>query len=808
MSTFSTVSPTTTIHDVITLDREEKLTETIYNASVLKQLMEIDTTHPDYDETIHLWPSEISKIEKIFKHGKYNAKDDTLVLPQVYAQKTYERYDGGRKYLKKDRAGFQNLYKPLRILGMNGKYVSIDAVNCHPRLLYDLCAKHCGYISIELSMYINNRDRIIDELAQHYNTKRGNIKNLIIRLTNGGSHEKWRIENNITCERHHDTVIDMKKEIENIKNRYFLMFPRYEETLLAFAKHEKQHKGDTLFYSAISMYLQTEEHTVMSVMRKHLKLNYGITASALIHDAVCFHIDETNRDKFTPELLNEMKTTVKQTVGYDVEFGYENTEYTNEHKEYIQSHFKFIKNPLEIVDRDQAVPGLEYEDVKREFEKEVFKIKYAAEFGIEPTNNTSTLVRKNQKDLSIVYQELTYHGDAFFNIKTNTMERPEVDFVPRWLKDKEKRMYDAIDFLPKPLACPEYIYNTWNGFEIEKWTADEEDTESEANCDAIFQLVRVLCNHDEECYEYVMDWLAQMIQEPAIKRGTAIVFKSKQGAGKGTLVEIMRRIMGNAYVGETTNPAEDIFGSFGNAHIGKILLSLDEVKASDTNKVLGRLKNLITSERCMYNEKHAKQIEVTNCCRFMFTTNESIPISLDGKDDRRYCLIECSNEYCKKSDFWKEFYTTTVNNKAVLRAFYDFLNTRDHSGRDWMVFPNTELRNDIIQASLHPIIFFMDRFIQRGDHNSQMKFTAATLFEEYKLDCVAHGINCGGNSKAFGIKLKDVLPFDECGITKGRSKTAMFYKIDRDIMYKWLSTNDYTSYETPPSSTLMMVDDL
>jgi putative DNA primase/helicase len=290
-----------------------------------------------------------------------------------------------------------------------------------------------------------------------------------------------------------------------------------------------------------------------------------------------------------------------------------------------------------------------------------------------------------------------------------------------------------------------------------------------------------------------------MLQSPAVKPGTAVVLKSKQGAGKGTLVEIMRKIMGNAYVGESSNPVQDVFGPHGNAHIGKILLSFDEIGSGDTNKVLGRLKNLITSHRCMYNEKGVKQVEVNNCCRFLFTTNKSIPISIDGKEDRRYCLIESSNEYCKDTVFWKDFYKNVMGNENVLYGFYKTLMNRDTSERDWMLMPDTELRNDIIQASQHPIVFFVDRLIRQMETKTK-KYTSSELFSAYKDDCSGNGINFSGNCKSFGIMFKDKLPFEQCGVVKGRSRTSMFYEIDRDIMYEWLSDNNYTAFDCLPST--------
>jgi hypothetical protein len=189
-----------------------------------------------------------------------------------------------------------------------------------------------------------------------------------------------------------------------------------------------------------------------------------------------------------------------------------------------------------------------YENMKLKFEKDVFKVKYTAEFCIETDNGS--LMRLNRHNLKTAYEEL-YYMKMVFNEQTKREELVKEYFMENWFKDSYKRMYNSIDFLPTPLECPRTVYNSWKGFEIER--ANYIDREPE-NCDKILQLIKVLCNNNDDAYEYVLDWFAQMLQSPAVKPGTAVVLKSKQGAGKGTLVEIMRKIMGNAYVEEEEDP--------------------------------------------------------------------------------------------------------------------------------------------------------------------------------------------------------------------------------------------------------------
>jgi len=446
---------------------------------------------------------------------------------------------------------------------------------------------------------------------------------------------------------------------------------------------------------------------------------------------------------------------------------------------------------LADVDEEDLTPyEKQYKEKKFEFELTKFKLNNSAYFYIDTQKELIRIHWMNFK----ISEGANFLWKAIVK-KNGQEEMKEVLFVEEWFKDPTKRCYNAIEMVPPPLVCPDDVFNTWKGFKIEQLDVSNRDPES---CEEILQLVMVLCNNDLEVYEYVLDWLGQMLQSPAIKVGTALVFKSKEGAGKGTLLRIFSKIMGDNYVEETTHPMQDIFGTHGSTHINKILVSIDEVSSADTSKVLGRLKNIITSGRCIHNPKGIQQTEVDNYCRFIFTTNKSIPISIDGKDDRRFCLIESSNVHCKDTAFWCNFNTNVFNREMKLFAFYKFLMGRDTSTRDWMKMPETELRKDIIGASQHPMVFWLDRFIRKMQTQIG-KYTASELHQAYKEDSLSNNNNsCVGNARSFGIIFKDRIPFAECGIIKNKTNTSNIYKIDKNAVYNWLSTNGYTAYDTAP----------
>jgi hypothetical protein len=417
--------------------------------------------------------------------------------------------------------------------------------------------------------------------------------------------------------------------------------------------------------------------------------------------------------------------------------------------------------------------------------------------------NKNNFQSKKQGDFKISHVELGWI--RHYVTKDGVGIEKRKSFIDQWFLDPNKRKYNDYGFLPPPMKCGPNTYNIWTGFPIEDLAKDIEPKDPHR----ILELISILANYDEACVKYIIDWLAQIIQEPGRKSGTMLIFKSEQGAGKGTLFKIMEQILGE-FSGESNNPAVDIFGTHGNMHVNKLLCSLDEVKSSDTAGSLNRLKNLITSERTQYNEKFSKQVQIANHARFMISTNASIPIHIeDGDSDRRLVVIECSNEKCKDSEYWKDYYETVVEDMGVIKGFFNFLKERDISNVDWMAFPKTELRKELIGASLHPVVFWFDDFIRNEIHENT-RATAAQLHDSYERYAERKNIKMRfSNSRSFGIAISDKLikiiertEGFETGMKRTGSNGVRYIAIDRQMCFDWLKSREWTSHES-----LEVVDD-
>ena len=74
----------------------------------------------------------------------------------------------------------------------------------------------------------------------------------------------------------------------------------------------------------------------------------------------------------------------------------------------------------------------------------------------------------------------------------------------------------------------------------------KKDKEVEMKQDLEFYLnhLKILCNHESGAYDYFLKWNAQMIQRPA-EKSTCITMISDEGAGKTTIFEVNKKMIGN-----------------------------------------------------------------------------------------------------------------------------------------------------------------------------------------------------------------------------------------------------------------------
>jgi energy-coupling factor transporter ATP-binding protein EcfA2 len=300
----------------------------------------------------------------------------------------------------------------------------------------------------------------------------------------------------------------------------------------------------------------------------------------------------------------------------------------------------------------------------------------------------------------------------------------------------------------------------WRPFDMELVKEYKVKTEG---LDAIKNHLLILCGNDKSVYDYFEKWIAQMIQFPAIKT-TCPVLISKEGAGKGTLLQLLTKMLGSTKVFETTQPSRDVWGEFNGLMADAFLVNLNELSKKETIESEGRIKGLITDSTLKINNKGIAQFPIESFHRFIITTNNENPIATT-QDDRRKLIIRSSDEKCGDKEYFNKLYGY-LSDINVIKTCYEYFKSIDGMDKfNNIPLPVTEFQKDLKQLSTSPIESFMKDFVLENYYEKEpIKLHGKEIFALFNSWLKKCGLEYSCNIQAFGLRLKNL---KINGITKG-----------------------------------------
>lgn len=141
-----------------------------------------------------------------------------------------------------------------------------------------------------------------------------------------------------------------------------------------------------------------------------------------------------------------------------------------------------------------------------------------------------------------------------------------------WFKWAGKSFYkNGLGYYPDEAKLPKNVFNTFQGFGCKPIKGD---------VSLILQLIKDgLCSGDEKAYTYFIQWLAHIFQKPAQKPTIAVLMKSAEGTGKGTLFKLLKKMLNtNAH---QVNGSYQLTGRFNGVIAKRLLIFGDEVDMTD-----------------------------------------------------------------------------------------------------------------------------------------------------------------------------------------------------------------------------------
>ena len=684
----------------------------------------------DYIKFANKKKYKVNEIKEHFKQIKSYIKDHIKCkgnMKKVY--KYSESSQNGRLY---GIHSIQNLDSIIRGFLFEGITTDFDMKNAHPHILEYICRVR-NIRCPNLSEYVTNRDTIIHKLKT---IGLDDPKMEILKMLN--TEKTHRINND--CE---NILKNLRDELKTIRGRL-----KQEEDFVEQLQDAMIYKPNNVEGSFVNRILCIYENKMMNSMASYIH-QQNLEIAEYAFDGILVYgnfYDNPNMLKEMEDHLNDDFPDLNMTLTM------------KPHSKAISKEYLENLDELSELDEEHA-----YEYMKKEFEKTHAKIINKSLFIHEYNGSFSIMKRQNLLD-------------AYEHLHFKELEKDKVllkPFINYWLKDENIRSYNDMETYPPPLICPTNIYNLWLPFEMETITKWENKDIS-----IFLNHFKIMCNHEEEVFDYLIKWLAQMIQYPAVKT-TMLFFQGGEGTGKGTMFKIIKNMFGSNKYLETTNPERDVWGAFNPLMGNSFFVYLNELSKKQTYDAEHKIKALITDIDIQINIKGKDSFNTNSYHRFGGSSNDDEPMNT-SKGDRRKILISASNELKGNTCYFDDInkYVDDVN---YIKSFYEYLKSiPDMDKFHTIPRPITEYQKLLCELSITPIEAFVRDMVSNTEEQ-ELILTTKELFEKFKEYLCESKTSYDINIIKFGVRLTN-LKLEGIETIKGKLNNSK--KINVEILKK------------------------
>lgn len=695
------------------------LTFTEYpNMEVLKEVLELPFVHKE------------DKTELKAYHDRAIRGNGSISL--TYTRKSYNGTQYGRLYPdtkfngRKMMSG-QGMWRHVRTALFADKETDVDIVNCHANILQHLCRKHNIKKTPLLDAYVHDRDAFIannmsitdnDVFKYNQETKgawsKKDLAKAVVSATVCGCRDYKQFYLNKSPYK-----VRFVSEMTYISGS-IIQIPDYAKLI----EDIKVERPDSHAGSWMSFIIQSVEFPlVMSAIETFQE--QGVEVTIPIHDG--FQVRSTDV-KLIDAILQQINS--------------------NNIVKFIRKPFSTSVFDLDIEAEegeveDSAYPR-EFMNMVATFERTHAKISAMSKFIMITSDG---YIFKSKQDMITSYENMWY---------TSNDGKDRIQFIKTWLTYPEMKTYENIGMFPPGVPCPTGWFNAWKPFPIELLTNEGLNVDDQV--DMILNHVKILSDHDEAVYRYLLAWIGHAIKYPS-QKSACIILISKEGAGKGTLIYLFERMFGVSRILSTSTPSRDVWGQFNGAMEHAYIVNLDELNKKETLDSEGQIKKLITDPRVTINRKGVGQYEVTSYHRFIVTTNNEDPMR-SGSDDRRKVIVRSSDELCpsvmgtSESRTYFTLLRKAIDNDDVMVALYKRLTQlEDLDNFNHWAMPKTEHQQALKDLSRTPVDFWLESYVATTE-GDESQIPASEAYESFKLWCSLNKQECFLTNVKFSLQLK------------------------------------------------------
>ena len=231
--------------------------------------------------------------------------------------------------------------------------------------------------------------------------------------------------------------------------------------------------------------------------------------------------------------------------------------------------------------------------------------------------------------------------------KNGTSERQLADL---WMAHELRREYHQIGVYPMNDQDND-VLNLWTG-----WGSRPEPSKS---CQKFLDHIKqVVCGDNDSIYDWVIDWMADAVQNPRSIKGTAIILRGVEGCGKGAFADTFGQLFGKHYT--HLIDSERLTGRFNSFLESNIVVFADEVLWPGDRKAANILKGLVSESKIVVEQKGVDSITIENMNRVIIASNESWIVPA-GPQSRRWLVLNVSPAMAKNRAYFDKLFEELEN---------------------------------------------------------------------------------------------------------------------------------------------------
>ncbi|GFO61933.1 hypothetical protein GMST_42580 [Geomonas silvestris] len=327
-----------------------------------------------------------------------------------------------------------------------------------------------------------------------------------------------------------------------------------------------------------------------------------------------------------------------------------------------------------------------------------------------------------------------------------------------WFSHPNRRQYQGLTFNPR--TTPEGYYNIWRGFAVEP---------KEGDCSLYLKHIEEnIANGDKAVYDYLIAWMAQVVQRPDELIGVAVVMRGSMGTGKGVFVNEFGKLFGQHYM--LLNDSSQLVGKFNGHMKEKCLLFADEAFWAGDKAAEGKLKSMITEPTINIEMKGKDAFTIKNNLHMIFATNNDWAAPA-GPRERRFFIIDVGEKHQQDHTYFEAISRQMDNGGR--EALLHYLMTYDISAMNLRLYPQTAALREAKQLSFTPVQKFWHHVLEAGCLHYSIEgwgsgvIQTELLYQSYQKFVQDMGIKHKATDVELGMQLKNMLPKD--GFKKGRA---------------------------------------